>query len=597
MLTILGSQASCADLADRDNPLDPHYRGPRGSVAGKVVLHSGTAFQRNETGNQVHVDYSGIRVAVPEIRRVSAASTLTDGTFRITNIPVGLWRVTFSAPGYVTTSVADVLVRANRETTLETVNIDEHIQGKLVFGSSRSGTTSIFLTDPYGQEVTALSSLPVQANSCSYGVIGGRPALAIDTNYALRKTGDGYEAGDGVIVVTYPELELLGYFPRSTKANRPIFLPDGQLLLHVEEGTDKYVAKVRPDQIFKGTSLEANRITGAPGDKWTESSVAVSPQGRIAYVRTGEEEPSGLPLYEIRLADGTPLGELVYQQDLLKIIERVGESDYFDFDNDGNDDLTKFGTVLSRLGVNGVYFGGVDWSAELNPYSPTIYADTLAFLQGPEPDGIAIDPYQIVIELVQMGTLWNLGWLPDEQTLFFTDRLQSQPALTRRLLTNIENYGSPITQYNGSGFEDIRATGSGRTTKYYFDLNADKAYQWYLDKPFFFEDPSTYIDLLTLDQVHLERQTMQRLAVSGAEKGKPAPFFVADINMSLFDASASADGRRIAFAMGPAQSLFAGFNYVPFLSQGDILTVDPASGFVSRITTDRSDNRSPCWVP
>lgn len=598
-IAILLALASCGGLAGRDNPLDPHYRGPRGTVMGKVVLRSGTALQLSETDNQVKVDFSGIRVGVPEIRSVRAVQSTADGTYRLSGIPVGVWRVTFSAPGYVTASVAEVLVRANHETVLETININEAIQGKLLFGSSRTGSAALFVTDPYGQEVTALSSLPVQANSCSYGRVGKQAAVAFDSDFAVRKDGNRYETGAGVIVVSYPQMDVLGYFPRGTNARRPIFIPDGKLLLHIESGSEKYLAKVRPDQMFKGASLEEFRITGTPDDAWAESSAAVSPSGRIAYVRYGQAPGSDLPLYEIRLADGSEEGELVFHQDLLDIIDRVGRSSYFDFDGNGTDDLGKFGTLLTVLGVGGTYFAGVDWSADLtlDMGSPNVADDARAYLQGPKPDGIAIDPYQIILELLQMSTVWNLGWLPDEKSLFYTDRLLSQPALKRRLLSEIKNNLAPITESTGAGFDVIRATGSGRTTDYYYDINANGVYDYAADKPFFYEDPSTYIDLFTLEQLHLERQTLQKLPLLGKTKGQPAPFFVADVDMALFEASASADGRRIAFAMGPAQSLFAGFNYLPFLSHGDILTVDPASGFVTRVTTDRNDNRAPCWVP
>ena len=92
---------------------------------------------------------------------------------------------------------------------------------------------------------------------------------------------------------------------------------------------------------------------------------------------------------------------------------------------------------------------------------------------------------------------------------------------------------------------------------------------------------------------------MRKVPLPGKD-GVPQPakvFFMAETNQWLFSTSVSFDGKRVAVSAGPVQDILRDIDIFPFSTQGNVVTVDPKNGFVTRITSDSLNNRAPCWVP
>jgi hypothetical protein len=466
------------------------------------------------------------------------------------------------------------------------INLEEQIEGHLVFGSSRDGYPTLFRSNPHGGELQSISALPIQSNRCFYAAYANRDALIVDTEFAVYEENGQFLSGAGLFIGTYPELEKVALLPADAKVTAIQPHPDGELVLQVGEAGDTFLIKAPLVKLLRSDDPEEFRITGSPDDQWEEMHPAVSRGGQIAYVRVATQgEETG---YEIRVLEGDDnVGRLVYQRRLLDMLEALSKQRYFDFDNNGEDDLIKFGTIIQKSGFVPI-LAGVDWSA------PIVAGNEVAFLQGPEPDGIDINPLLIVLEILQLGQIWNLTWLPDDSALIFTDRLLSQPGYTRRLLWPIGNNGAPVRL----GGVPVTDPATGRTTNYFHDLDGQGDWDQGVDRPFWFDNPGSYIEQLTLEMQRIEMQSLNLVRTDRTyELDEIDRFFYADANSWILTPAVSRDGKRVAIALGPVEHIAEAFSLYPIMTAGNIVTVDPANGFVTRITSDGLNNRAPCWVP
>lgn len=574
--------AGCTDLAPRDNPLDPAYTGPRGDVAGKIVLHSGKALRFDDESGAATLDYGGVRVSVDRIPG-AVTTTARGGEFELRGVPAGVWTVRFEHPDYVTSVVRAVGVRKRERTELDLVALEERVAGTLIFGSSREGWPSVFMSDPFGHDVHNLSVLPLQSDACRYLRVLDREALVFQSPFFVYEEDGAYKTAAGIYAASYPDLAPIAYFEGDPRMSRAMFV-GLKVVFAADYNGDKFIAAARTRRDLEG-DWEALRITGAKGDKWQETLPAVSDDGRIAYVRTGEDDAS-MPWTEIRVLDSLkdPLGKLVWSRDLLTILRRLAESRVFDFDHDGTDDLEKFGALFEQIGLP-IFTAGIDWS------QPATSA--AAFLQGPWPDGVQLDSLALLLEFILLGEIRELAWLPDNDTLVFVDRVQSKPRYKARQLWTINNRGAPVTDYLGRAVTDPV---SGRTTNYYFDINLDGAYAAAVDRPFWYDNPGSFVDNVTIEFKRIESQVLRKVSMSNPAAGD-SYLFGAALNEWIMSPSVSPDGKRIAVALGPVEKLEETFSLVPIMTQGDIVTIDPGNAFVTRVTTDGLNNRAPCWAP
>lgn len=581
-LLLVALAAGCADLDPRDNPLDPGYTGPRGDVAGKVILHSGKALRFDDEDGAATLDYGGVQVSVDRIPGAVTA-TARGGEFELRGVPVGVWTVRFTHADYVTSVVRAVGVRKSERTELDPVTLEERVAGTLIFGSSREGWPSVFRSDPYGRDVRNLSVLPLQSDACRYLRVLDREALVFQSQFFVYEEDGAYKTASGIYAASYPDLAPIAHFEGDPRMSRAMFA-GLKVVFAADYNGDKFIAAARTRRDLDG-DWEALRITGAKGDKWQETLPAVSDDGRIAYVRTGEDE-SGMPWSEIRVLDGLKdtLGELVWSRDLLTILKRVAESRAFDFDYDGADDLEKFGALFELAGLP-AFTAGIDWSQPATSVA--------AFLQGPQPDGVHLDSVALLLEFLLLGEIRELAWLPDNDTLVFVDRVQSKPGYKARQLWKINNRGAPVTDYLGRAVTDPV---SGRKTNYYFDINLDGAYAATVDRPFWYDNPGSYVDNVTIEFKRIESQVLRKVTASNPAAGD-SYLFGASPNEWIMSPSVSPDGKRIAVALGPVEKLAETFSLVPIMTQGDIVTIDPNNAFVTRVTTDGLNNRAPCWAP
>lgn len=583
-LLLVALVTGCTELEPRDNPLDPAYTGPRGQVTGKIVLRSGKAITFDAATGDVTIDYSGVEVSV---ERIPGAVTTTSkaGDFTLPRVPVGTWTVHYAYDGYVTETVRAVGVRKNETTELGPMNLEEVVAGTLIFGSSREGWPSLFRSDPYGREIKNMSVLPIQSRACEYFLYRGEQALFVESEFLIYEKDGAYESAAGLYVARYPDLEPLALYPAVARMSKPSLTSDGTLVFGAEYNGDRFIAAARKPADLEG-DWELLRITGSKTDKLREAEPAVSARGRLAYVRSSQE---GNTAYEIRVIDdidepGDGLGALVWQRDFLSVIDRVSKSGAFDFDSDGSDDLIEFGTVFQGLGVP-LFLAGIDWSDPIT--------DAASYLEGTKPDGVVLDTVALLVELLLLGSIRDLAWLPDEDSIVFVDRIDSQPGYKMRKLWEIKNRGSAVTDYLGNPMRD---TVTGRTTEYYFDINLDGGYSHIVDKPFWYDNQGSYVEALTVDYKRVEMQTLKRVTVSKPEEGDKY-LFGAAANEWMFEPAVSPDGKRVALALGPVETLIEVINALPIMTKGDIITVDPANSFVTRVTTDGLNNRAPCWAP
>ncbi|MFC1617198.1 carboxypeptidase regulatory-like domain-containing protein [Candidatus Margulisiibacteriota bacterium] len=86
--------------------------GLKGSVKGRIVL-------------QGLLNYEGATVGIPNT--IFTTVTGPDGTFTISDVVVGTYDLVCSKPGYVTTNVYNLIIKANEETDARTINLLDQI--------------------------------------------------------------------------------------------------------------------------------------------------------------------------------------------------------------------------------------------------------------------------------------------------------------------------------------------------------------------------------------------------------------------------------------------------------------------------------------
>ncbi len=600
--------ASCS-VADRDNPLDPEYQGPRGHVGGRVELLSGAAV--TVADGRITVDYGGAFIRVSEMPELVTTSS-ADGGFVLTDVPTGSWSLSITAPGYVSAAVNAVVVLADRRTQVEApVRLQEDIEGDLLFGSRRSGFPGVFRADAGGTRIESLTPLPFVMDACRYMQVGERGLLAVRSSYFAYKDEDGYREASGVAVFQYPELKPVTLIESGDKLDRPALMPDGDLIVEVHEGEDVYLARIPPRSVLRAAtldSLEEFRIRldgatplGAPGPSQKEYSPTVSPDGRLAFLRSRELSGSGdTPLFEIVVDDRSAEGKAVFSVALSTLLEDLSDKGYFDIDGNGNDDLEKFGVLLQGYfrGWIPPMFAGVDWSQPLSlsgiSTEAQLKALLLDYLEGEQPDGIDFNVLAFLLQMLDLATLRDLSWLPDGKSLVYVDRYDSLPRVQRELTMPITNALAPVTDAAASPLLNPK---TGRPTAYYFDLNGNGVWEYGFDQPFWYDDRSSYVPALTLTQNPFEVQTLRRIAADAPGDERGSVLYQGSGDEFLFSPTVSPDGKRVAMAVGPVKQLFDTFNLFPIMTKGDILTVDPRNSYVTRITQDGLDNKPPCWVP
>lgn len=578
--------AGCMSPESRDNPRDPFYQGPRGIIEGRVILRSGTAITYAK--GAASVNYAGVRVALPELPNM-VTTTEQDGLFRLARIPVGIWALELSAPGYVTATIHAVRVSHNQTTVLDPVDLHERIAARLVFGSSRSGIPALYEADASGVDRRQLSHLPIQSDTCRYVERNGRKLLVVETSgFVFKDAGGRFSSSAGIAVLRYPSLELEALVDTEGRVRRPLLAPDGSILVEVEEGGDRFIAKIPPRAVGRIESFEPYRLTGRSDDEWTEYSPAMSQGGRLAYVRSDGEN------VEIRVWEGSDPGTLVLRRDLVRFALSLRGRPFLDFNDDGEDDTEKLLALGagSSQGIIPPYFAGVDWT---QPAPATDPVSLRAYILADNPSGIHFNLLLTAISLIQLAAISEIVWMPDERSLLFVDRSDSQPEVERTLLWPIVKQSGWLLDAYG---QVVSHAVSGANTQYFFDMDGNRLWSPGRDKPFWYDDPASYQELLSIKVEAVEIQSLRKLDTRETNVYDSGELvYQGQVDEWLFAPAVSPDGKRVALQAGPAKTLVSALNLFPIMSQGNILTVDPANRYITRITTDGLDNRAPCWVP